>query len=138
VSVGWRTALAIYVCCTVALGTACDSSRHQRESPRTATAAPAAPVISVLSVRPATVAARVAAVGDTSSLAPDRQRAFDASAFEPMPDPGPDDWLAQRSPPSSAGSGSRTKRRGQRHARCGSAKARARELSRETRRGEPL
>src|SRR5205807_9729596 len=36
------------------------------------------------------------AIGDVSSLAPVLQRAFapDASAFEPIPQAGPNDWLA--------------------------------------------
>jgi archaemetzincin len=66
---------------TIALGTACDSGPRAREL------APAA--------TPAPVPSRVAAIGDTSSLAPELRRAFDPAAFEPMPAPGPDDWLAQ-------------------------------------------
>jgi len=39
---------------------------------------------------------RVAAIGDTSHLSIEMQRAFDPSGdFEPMPEPGQDDWLAQ-------------------------------------------
>jgi archaemetzincin len=43
----------------------------------------------------APVPARVAAIGDTTPLASDLRRAFDHTGFEPMPEPGPDDWLAQ-------------------------------------------
>ena len=45
--------------------------------------------------KPAPVPARVAAIGYTAPLAPELRRAFDHTAFEPMPEPGPDDWLAQ-------------------------------------------
>lgn len=39
---------------------------------------------------------RVTAIGDTSYLSPELQRAFDpAGDFAPMPAPEPDDWLAQ-------------------------------------------
>lgn len=42
-----------------------------------------------------TVEPRVAAIGDTSRLSPELRRAFDpAGDYEPMPDPGPSDWLA--------------------------------------------
>lgn len=38
----------------------------------------------------------IAAIGDTSQLSPSLQRAFDpAGDFEPIGEPGPDDWLAQ-------------------------------------------
>src|SRR5260370_27044682 len=59
--------------------------------------------------RPATqprprVEPRVAAIGDVSVLSPELQRAFDPGGgfFEPLPAPGPDDWLAQHpeTPPS--------------------------------------
>lgn len=40
-------------------------------------------------------APRVAAIGDTSGLGAELQRAFDPSGFDPMPEPGPTDWLAQ-------------------------------------------
>src|SRR5688572_23844893 len=43
-----------------------------------------------------TVNERVAAIGSTSHLSPELQRAFDpADDFSPMPKPGPSDWLAQ-------------------------------------------
>jgi len=45
--------------------------------------------------RSAPVPARVAAIGQTASLAPELRRAFDYAGFEPTPEPGPDDWLAQ-------------------------------------------
>jgi archaemetzincin len=39
---------------------------------------------------------RIAAIGDTSDLAPELQRAFDpVGDFSPMPKPGANDWLAQ-------------------------------------------
>jgi len=42
------------------------------------------------------VEARIAAIGSTSHLSPELRRAFDpAGDFEPMPAPGPHDWLAQ-------------------------------------------
>ena len=63
---------------TIALGTACDSGPRQREP-----------------LEPAPVPARVAAIGYTAPLAPELRRAFDYTAFEPMPEPGPDDWLAR-------------------------------------------
>jgi archaemetzincin len=85
------TALAICGFCAV-LATACDSGQRRREplekgNPALTHPAPA--------VRPAPVPARVAAIGDTTALAPDLRRAFDESGFEPMPEPGPDDWLAR-------------------------------------------
>lgn len=44
---------------------------------------------------PTAVPARIAAIGDTAHLAPTLQRAFDpAGDFEPLPPPGPHDWLA--------------------------------------------
>jgi archaemetzincin len=53
-------------------------------------------------VRPApeppapTIEERVVAIGDTSDLSPELQRAFDpAGDFVPMPKPGPNDWLAE-------------------------------------------
>jgi len=48
-----------------------------------------------LAAGPAPVPARVAAIGQTASLAPELRRAFDYAGFEPTPEPGPDDWLAQ-------------------------------------------
>ena len=44
---------------------------------------------------PASLPARVAAIGYTAPLSPELRRAFDHTAFEPMPTPGPDDWLAR-------------------------------------------
>jgi hypothetical protein len=41
------------------------------------------------------VEARIAAIGDTSSLDPALRRAFDPRDFEPMGEPGPNDWLAE-------------------------------------------
>jgi archaemetzincin len=82
------TALAICSFCA-ALATACDSGQRGRDTPQSGN----------LAARPAAqaapVPARVAAIGDTAPLAPDLQCAFDPAGFEPMPEPGPDDWLAQ-------------------------------------------
>jgi len=77
---------------TIALGTACDSSQRQRE-PR-GKMNPAA-TRSTLAATPAPVYERVAAIGDTVQLAPDLRRALDPGAFEPMPLPAADDWLAR-------------------------------------------
>jgi archaemetzincin len=66
----------------IALGTACDFGPRRREPPAPAAKLAAAP-------------ARVAAIGPTEWLPPEPRRAFDSTAFEPMPQPGPDDWLAQ-------------------------------------------
>jgi archaemetzincin len=45
---------------------------------------------------PSAVEPRVEAIGDTSDLSPELQRAFDPSGdFTPMPKPGPNDWLAE-------------------------------------------
>jgi archaemetzincin len=74
---------------TIALGTACDSGQRQREPLGKVSAVPAPAVNS------APVPARVAAIGSTALLAPELRRAFDDTTFEPMPEPGPDDWLAQ-------------------------------------------
>jgi archaemetzincin len=46
-------------------------------------------------VKAAPVGDRVAAVGDIAPLAPELRRAFDHAGFDPMPAPGPDDWLAR-------------------------------------------
>lgn len=70
----------------IALGTGCDSGERQRAS-ENVEPAPAA--------RLPAVPARVAAIGSTAILAPELRRAFDYAGFEPMPEPGPDDWLAQ-------------------------------------------
>jgi archaemetzincin len=52
------------------------------------------------SAAPAPVEARIAAIGDTSYLSPELQRAFDpAGDFLPMPEPGPNDWLAEHPEP---------------------------------------
>jgi archaemetzincin len=85
----WLAALVIGGFGAVALVTACDSGERQREPQGKANPLPA------LAAKPASVPARVAAIGSTALLAPELQRAFDATAFEPMPAPGPDDWLAQ-------------------------------------------
>ena len=79
----WLPALVI------ALGTACDSGQRQREPLAQTNPVPAP------AAKPAPVPARVAAIGSTALLAPELRRAFDGTAFEPMPEPGPDDWLAQ-------------------------------------------
>lgn len=66
---------------------ACSSDERPRPTPPAVTHDEEAP--------PARVEKRVAAIGDTSRLAPELRRAFDpAGDFEPMPKPEPDDWLA--------------------------------------------
>jgi archaemetzincin len=86
----WLAALAICGC-WAALGTACDSSQRRREplekDPLPAQQAPPAGA--------STVPGRIAAIGDTRRLPPDLRRAFDPTGFDPIPEPGPDDWLAQ-------------------------------------------
>jgi archaemetzincin len=69
------------------------------ERPRTQ-APPMQPITNEPAVEP-----RIAAIGTTSYLSPPLQRAFDpADHFEPMPEPGPHDWLAQhREKPQSFG-----------------------------------
>jgi archaemetzincin len=66
---------------TIALASACDSGKRQRDP------APAA--------EPAPIHMRVAAIGYTATLSTELQRAFDPAGFDPMPLPDPDDWLAQ-------------------------------------------
>jgi archaemetzincin len=88
----WRAALVVCGFWTIAPGTACDSGQRQREplgemKPATVHSAPAA--------TPAPVPTRVAAIGYTAPLATELRRACDHAAFEPMPGPGPEDWLAQ-------------------------------------------
>jgi archaemetzincin len=64
---------------------ACSSDEHRPTAP--AVTRDEAPVVHV--------EPRVAAIGNTSGLSPQLQRAFDpAIDFEPMPKPGEDDWLA--------------------------------------------
>ena len=77
---------------STALAPACDSGVRPRETPEKghAAAAQAAPAVNA-----AAVPARVAAIGSTALLAPELRRAFDYAAFEPMPEPSPDDWLAR-------------------------------------------
>ncbi len=77
----WLAASVVCAFCTLALGTACDSSQRRREP--------------IGAAKPAPVLARIAAIGDTASLAPDLRRAFDPMSFEPIPEPGPVDWLAK-------------------------------------------
>jgi archaemetzincin len=77
--------------CAVA-GAACDSGERRREPPGNGNPAT---VLPAPAAKGAVVPARVAAIGDTTPLAPDLRRAFDHTAYEPMPGPGPDDWLAQ-------------------------------------------
>jgi archaemetzincin len=77
---------------TIALGAACDSGPRQREPPGKINPVPMHPAPAA---KPAPVPARVAAIGYTAPLAPELRRAFDYTAFEPMPEPGPDDWLAR-------------------------------------------
>ena len=77
---------------TIALGTACDSGPRQREPLGKMNLVPMHPAPAA---KPAPVPARVAAIGYTAPLAPELRRAFDYTAFEPMPEPGPDDWLAR-------------------------------------------
>jgi archaemetzincin len=55
---------------------------------------PRAPIHQPMSQPKRPVEPRVAAIGDTSRLSPALQRAFDPVDFEPMPKPGPNDWLA--------------------------------------------
>jgi archaemetzincin len=76
--------VVISVVCS-ALVIACDSGNRPRQSP--AQAAPATPGTPVPE--------RVAAIGDTTALAPELLRAFDHNGFEPMPQPAPGEWLAQ-------------------------------------------
>jgi archaemetzincin len=78
--------------CTIVLGTACDSGQRHREPPKKANPTLTNPAPAA---KPASVPARVAAIGDTTALAPELQRAFDPAAFEAMPEPGPNDWLAR-------------------------------------------
>lgn len=83
-SLGMRLPLAIAL--LVAVG-AC----HPDDKPR----AQAPPMKSQSELAPR-VEPRVAAIGDTSFLSPELRRAFEpAGDFEPLPDPGPNDWLAQ-------------------------------------------
>jgi archaemetzincin len=86
----WLAALVVFGLWT-ALGTACDSGQRRREPLGQGNSAsiPSAPAAEA-----APVYARVAAIGDTAP-APELRRAFDHTGFEPMPLPGPDDWLAQ-------------------------------------------
>lgn len=77
---------------TIALGTACDAGPRQREPLGKTNPVPMHPAPTA---KPAPVPARVAAIGYTTPLAPELRRAFDYAAFEPMPEPGPDDWLAR-------------------------------------------
>jgi archaemetzincin len=77
---------------TIALGAACDSSQRQREPLRNINPGPRPPAPAA---KTASVPARVAAIGYTAPLAPELKRAFDHTAFEAMPEPGPDDWLAR-------------------------------------------
>jgi archaemetzincin len=76
----------------IALGTACDSRPRQREPLGKTSPAPTHPGPTAT---PAPVPARVAAIGYTAPLAPELRRALDHTAFEPMPQPGPEDWLAR-------------------------------------------
>ena len=73
----------------VALATAFDPGQRQLDPLKKVNPVPASAAM------PAPVPARVAAIGSTALLAPELRRAFDDTAFEPMPEPGPDDWLAQ-------------------------------------------
>ncbi len=83
-----RRLAALAVCGWTALGGACDSGQRPREPLGRGNPAHVSPA-------PAVTAARVAAIGDTAPLAPELRRAFDHTGFEPMPAPGPDDWLAR-------------------------------------------
>jgi archaemetzincin len=74
---------------TIALGIACDSRQQHRPPPTSVVRVPPA-----AAAVPATVPARVAAIGYTAPLGLELRRAFDPAAFEPMPAPGPADWLA--------------------------------------------
>jgi hypothetical protein len=85
-------ALVVGAFWTIALGTACDSRPRQREPLGHMTAVPVQPASAA---QAAPVPARVAAIGYTAPLAPELQRAFDDTAFEPMAQPGPDDWLSR-------------------------------------------
>jgi archaemetzincin len=89
----WLAALVVCGFCTIALGTACDSGQRQREASRKTSAA--APMQQAEAAKAAPVPPRVAAIGYTAPLAAELRRAFDPTAFEPMPEPGPDDWLAR-------------------------------------------
>jgi archaemetzincin len=74
----------------IVLGTACDSGpRHRDPLGKTNPLHPAP------AAQPAPVPARLAAIGYTAPLAPELRRAFDHTAFAPMSEPGPDDWLAR-------------------------------------------
>lgn len=89
-----RSGLAVLAMCGLwaALTTGCDAGQRRPEDRGKGKSAlvPSAPA-----AKAAPVPARVAAIGDTTLLSPDLRRAFDPAGFEPMPDPGPDDWLAQ-------------------------------------------
>jgi archaemetzincin len=65
---------------------ACGRDDKPRSPPSRATRPPEPPVIEP----------RIAAIGETSGLSPELQRAFDPTGdFEPMPEPRPNDWLAE-------------------------------------------
>jgi hypothetical protein len=87
----WLAALVVGGFWTIALGTACDSGPRQRE-PQKMDPVPMHPAPAA---KPAPVPARVAAIGYTAPLAPELRRAFDYTAFEPMPEAGRDDLLAR-------------------------------------------
>jgi archaemetzincin len=87
----WLLAFLVFGSWT-ALATACDSGQRRREPPREGNPASLHPAPAA---KAAPVPARVAAIGDTAPLAPELRRAFDHTGFEPMPAPGPTDWLAQ-------------------------------------------
>ena len=89
----YLTAIVVSGIVTIAVGGGCDSGQPRRPVAASATSAIAATSTPAGS-RPV-VPARVAAIGATEFLAPALRRAFDHTSFEPMPDPGPDDWLAQ-------------------------------------------
>ena len=55
-----------------------------------------APAREIPEFQPPSPAARRAALGDISSLSDAWRRALDEKNFEPLPLPGPDDWLAKR------------------------------------------
>jgi hypothetical protein len=76
----------------IALCAGCDSGQRRGEPPGKETTAPLHPA---LTARPVSIPARIAAIGDTVPLTPKLRRAFNHAAFEPMPEPGPNDWLAQ-------------------------------------------
>jgi archaemetzincin len=88
---GSLTAFVACGFCTIVLSAACDSGQRQRESESSESQASWRPAPTAT---PAPVPARVAAIGDTASLAPELRRAFDPTGFERVPEPGPDDWLA--------------------------------------------